>query len=140
MRVEGQEGHEREAPKVLRKVPPERTRLARAMTYPGIDASGGTWWELVDPVADAELPAEAVAFIQKGAGSSVVVSALGVRHSAGEDVYCELLRALVAAFRSAAADTVIIRESDLVVVGALLEVGFTRAPGVDESDRYVIAL
>jgi hypothetical protein len=128
------------APLVLRKVPPERQRLARAMTEPGRDEAGDIWWELVDAAAAADHAPAGVVLTCAGPEDCVTVSALGVRHPGGADEYAELLRALMAALRSRSAETVIANGADPVVERALIDVGFTRTPDRGDGDRYRIVL
>jgi hypothetical protein len=139
MNDQGRAGLDDQTPLVLRKVPAERRCLARAMTVLSRDDAGGTWWELVDPAAAADHAPAGVALTHEGPGDCVTVSALGVRDP-GADGYAELLRALMAALRSRSADTMIIDGADRVVVRALIDVGFTRAPHRGDGDRYLIAL
>ena len=107
---------ERRAPMVLRKVPLERHHLARSMTGPASDPSGGTWWELVDAAAAADLPSVAVALTR--ARPHGCVHRLGAEasgHADAAEEYEELLRALVAAFRSRTADFVVVHGIDAAV-------------------------
>jgi ribosomal protein S12 methylthiotransferase accessory factor YcaO len=130
---------DKSAPMVLRRVPPERRHLARAMTAPAVEAGAGRWWEWVDAAADAQLPAAAVALTEPGGG--VVVSALGVHAEDGVnamDAYDELLQALLATLRRHCVDTVVMRSAERRVVRALLAAGFALDPDVD--DRYLVAL
>jgi hypothetical protein len=72
---------EDDPPLVLRKVPPQRHRLARSMIAQGTATAGGIWWELVDAAAAPELPAVAVALTHNDVRGCVTVSALGARHA-----------------------------------------------------------
>ena len=126
------------APMVLRRVPPERRDLARALTAPAIQAGGGCWWEWVDTAADPHLAAPAVALTDVQPGGGVVVSALGVQDEGAEAGYDELLQALVATLRRDGVDIVVMRTTERRVVRALLAAGFATDPDVD--DRYVAAL
>jgi hypothetical protein len=122
---------------VLRRVPPERVHLARAMAAPALEAGAGRWWEWVDAADDGQLRAAAVALTDLEPGGDVVVSALGVRDDA--DGACEaLLRALLATLRGHGLDTVVTRSTERRVVRALLATGF--APDPDVPDGYVIDL
>ena len=131
---------ESEPPLVLRTAPPQRHQLARSMTAQGAAAAGGIWWELVDAAAAPELPAVGVALTHNREPGYVTVSALGVRHGDAWEEYAEILRRLVAALRSHAADAMIIHAADRVVARALLEVGFVHAPDRNDGDHYLIVL
>jgi hypothetical protein len=131
---------ERQSLMVLRKVSPERHHLARSMTGPAADTSGGTWWELVDAAAAADLPSVAVALTHAGPDGRVTVSALGARDDDAAEEYEELLRALVAALRSRTADSVVVQGRDAAMAKALVAVGFTPAVDGKTGDRYIIAL
>jgi hypothetical protein len=128
------------APMVLRRVPPERRDLARAMTAPAVEGGGGCWWEWVDAAADPRLPAAAVALTDVEPGGSAVLSALGVHGEDDEDdeAYDDLLQALLAALRRRSVDSLVIRSTDRRVVRALLAAGF--GPDADVDDRFVVAL
>jgi hypothetical protein len=128
---------EERAPMVLRRVPPERLHLARAMAAPAAGATAGRWWEWVDAADDAHLPAAAVAMTGDESGAGVVVSALGV-HEDAEGASEALLMALLATLRSHGLDTVEMRSTERGVVRALLAAGF--GPDPDVADRYQIAL
>jgi hypothetical protein len=122
---------------VLRSVPPERERLARAMTASGVAAPGGRWWEWVDAAADDGLPATAVALTRLEPHDRVTISALAAGPAG--DVACgELLQALLAALRGRAVDTVLMRATDPQLVRALLAAGFAPDPGADHG--YALAL
>lgn len=123
---------------VLRRVPPERRHLARAMTAPPDEAADSAWWEWVDAAADAHLPAAAVALTDVEAGGAVVVSAFGSHQQDGDDASDELLQALLATLRRDGADTVVVRTSESRAVRTLLAAGF--GPHPDVPGHYVVAL
>lgn len=123
-----------EAPLIVRRMPPERHHLAHAMTGHSGEPPAGTWWELVDAAAAADLPPAGVALTHAMPDGSVTVSALGGGHAATVALP-ELLRGLTAVLRGHAADLVIARSADPAVVNALLAVGFLHA-----GDCYVLAL
>jgi hypothetical protein len=123
---------------VLRRVPPERRHLAKAMTAPAVEGTAGQWWEWVDAATDPRLPAAAVALTDIVLGGTVEVTALGVHEEDASEACDELLQALLAALRHRTVDTVVMRSTQARVVRALLAAGFGLDPDVD--DRYLIAL
>lgn len=137
-------GLEDRAPMVLRRMPAERHHLARSMTSPltgpAVDPAGGTWWELVDAAADADLPPAAVVLTHAAPDGGVTLSAIGAGRDDAADDYAELLRALVATLRSRSADSVIMWNPDPAVVSGLLAVGFTPAAHPRQGELYLITL
>ncbi len=123
-----------EAPLIVRRMPAERHHLARALTGHSGETPAGTWWELVDAAAAADLPPAGVALTHAMPDGSVTVSSLGAGHAAMVAL-SELLRGLTAVLRGHATDLVIVRSTDPAVVPALLAVGF-----LDAGDCYVLAL
>ena len=85
--------------------------------------------------AAPELPAVAVALTDDEVGGCVPVSAIGARHADAGQEYAELLRGLVAALPSHAADAMIIHTAE-PVVARLLKVGFLHTP--DRNDGNAI--
>jgi hypothetical protein len=140
MDEQGAAAQDPQAPMVLRQVPPERRPSDRYAAVPGVEPADGTWWELVDVAAPADLPPAGVALTRVGSDGCVTVSALGTRYADAAEGYAELLRALVATLRSRTADTVIVHSADRTVARALLEVGFLRATDSNDGDRYLIVL
>jgi hypothetical protein len=124
-----------EAPLIVRRMPAERHHLARDMTGHSGDVSAGTWWELVDALADTDLPPAGVALTHAMPDGTVTVSALGAGQAATVALP-ELLRGLTAVLRGHATDLVIARSTDPAVVPALLTVGFIRTA----EDCYVLVL
>jgi enoyl-CoA hydratase/carnithine racemase len=124
-----------QAPMILRRMPPERRHLAHAMTGHPVDSPAGTWWELVDAAAAADLRPAGIALTRAMPDGSVTVSALRAGHADAVGALSELLRALTAVLRGHAVDTVIVRSTDPAVVRALLACGFTAA-----DDCYLLAL
>jgi hypothetical protein len=127
------------APLILRRVPPDRVHLARAVTGLPERAGSvpGTWWELVDTAADPGVEPAAAALTLASPDGSVSLSGLRAGHTGHPDAVEDLLRALTASLRGRAVDLVVARSTEHDVVRGLLAVGFTRALG--EDDCYLLA-
>ena len=94
---------------VLRRVPPGRVHLARALALDAPDDGRGVWWELVD-VADApDRPAAGVALTSTDAAGVTRVEALAAVGTPDVDLVPRLLLELVAALRGSDATAVEVR-------------------------------
>ena len=97
---------------VLRRVPPGRVELARALAPDAPDVPddiGSTWWELVDVAAPPGRTAAGVALTSTDAGGVTRVLALAAVGTPDCDPVPRLLLELVAALRCTAATAVEVR-------------------------------
>jgi hypothetical protein len=91
---------------VLRRVPPGRVRLARALAPDAPDDAAGTWWELVDVAAPPDGTATGVVLTSTDADGVAHVLALAAVGAPDADPVPRLLLELVAALRCSDATAV----------------------------------
>jgi hypothetical protein len=94
---------------VLRRVPPGRVELARALAPDAPDDTGCTWWELVDVAAPPGRTAAGVALTGPDTDGVVRVLVLAAVGTPDSDPVPRLLLELVAALRCSAATAVEVR-------------------------------
>jgi hypothetical protein len=94
---------------VLRRVPPERLHLTRALAPEAPDDAGCVWWELVDVAAPPERAAAGVALTSTDAVGLARVLALAAVGTPDADPVPRLLLELVAALRRSDAVAVEVR-------------------------------
>jgi hypothetical protein len=94
---------------VLRRVPPDRRHLARALAPDAPDDTGCSWWELVDIAAAPDRTATGVALTRTDANGVTRVVALAAVGTPDVDPVPRLLLELVAALRRSAATAVEVR-------------------------------
>ena len=117
---------------VLRRVPPGRVHLARALAPEAPDDVAGVWWELVD-VADApDRPAAGVALTRTDAVGVTRVEALAAVGTPDVDLVPRLLLELVAALRCSDATAVEVRGRPAEVAAQL------QAEDVEHDGEFVV--
>jgi hypothetical protein len=94
---------------VLRRVPPARRHLARALAPDVSDDAGCSWWELVDIAAAPDGTAAGVALTRTDAEGVARVVALAAVGTADVDPVPRLLLELVAALRRSDATALEVR-------------------------------
>jgi hypothetical protein len=104
---------------VLRRVPPARRHLARALAPEVADDGGCTWWELVDIGAAPDLAATGVALTREDAPGVARVVALAPAGAQDVDPVPRLLLELVAALRRTDAAALEVRCGRTDVLDAL---------------------
>lgn len=105
---------------VLRRVPPGRVELARALAPDASEDAGSTWWELVDVAAPPGRTASGVALTSTDGSGVVRVLALAAVGTPDSDPVPRLLLELVAALRRSDATAVEVRCSRPDVLAQLL--------------------